>query len=136
MTLALRVLLIFGCFQNISPSRIHGKRYIISAEMNDKVSTDMGKPFPSGNQSLLHCVAHCGFAGDCESVSYSPSSCNGYSVIHSSILHFTKFNFDARSAIFYKWGCNTKYSPQSSSRWVYILFEILICDLSLCVHVK
>lgn len=56
MTLALRVLLIFGCFQNISPSRIHGKRYIISLEMNDKVSTDMGKPFPSGNQSLLYSV--------------------------------------------------------------------------------
>lgn len=56
MTLALRVLLIFGCFQNISPSRIHGKRYIISEEMNDKVSTDMGKPFPSGNQSLLYSV--------------------------------------------------------------------------------
>lgn len=85
MSLALRVLLIFGCFQNISPSRIHGKRYIISEEMNDKVSTDMGKPFPSGNQSLLHCVAHCGFAGDCESVSYSPSSCNGFSAVHSSI---------------------------------------------------
>lgn len=53
--------------------------------MNDKVSTDMGKPIPSGNQSLLQCVAHCGFAGGCESVSYSPSSYNGYSVIHSSI---------------------------------------------------
>lgn len=85
MSLALRVLLIFGYFQNISPSRIHGKRYIISEEMNDKVSTDMGKPFPSGNQSLLQCVAHCGFAGGCEAVSYSPSSCNGYSVVHSSI---------------------------------------------------
>lgn len=131
MTLALRVLLIFGCFQNISPSRIHGKRYIISLEMNDKVSTDMGKPFPSGNQSLLQCVAHCGFAGGCESVSYSPSSCNGYSVVHSSISPNLILMPGARYFTNEDVTQNTLHNPALGECIFYLRNQFVICH---CVY--